>query len=147
MNTNTVPDSLPELSQRRKSDRERMAATVSELAQAHGASCRTYCSEHPAQSREIRVDIVAPGGLAVHIVFDGRAVWPNRYLLAWHLASGSTNLLNPAVFPRVNPHHHRKCTECAESFPSLCERLAQGLAAARSGAAYQARASACALPA
>lgn len=147
MNTNTVPDSLPELSQRRKHDRERMVATVTELALAHGAACRTHCSDLPGHSREIRVDITAPGGLAVHVVFDGRAFSPNLYLLAWHLESGSTNRLNPAVFPHVNPHHHRKCTECVEGFQSLCERLTRCLAAARTGAAYRAPATACAVPA
>jgi hypothetical protein len=125
------------LSARRKSDREKMAALVAELARAHGAQCALQHDDSSPRAHATYAYITAARGLSVRVAFEAKPPTPGAYVLSWHMNGADASLLAAGAFASVNPHHFRKATDIAYGFDALCEVLALRLEAARSGRAFQ----------
>lgn len=121
----------PTLTERRKADREAMAAQLQALALQHGATARRCEFEGP---REIALEIEAPGGLRVRVDLDGDSVQPDVHVLPWVCWAEGVRLA--PGFGTVNPHHGRKATHVARGWPGLRAEIERGLRAAADGTAY-----------
>lgn len=118
------------LTERRKADREEMARQIRALCAELGAEV-----DETALPRGVAIEIEAPGGLCVHVLFEGDSCQPDVHVIPWFTRSGAR--LVPA-FGEVNPHHFGKATHVAHGSEALLAELRRGLSMACDGTAYQA---------
>lgn len=118
-------------SERRKADREAMAAQMIVLATSHG--CTVERTDSPPC---IMLRIEAPGGLCVSIDVDGKSCQPDVHVIPWHMHYESDAKLARS-FGDVNPHHQRKATHVRLGFDALHAELERGFKAAADGTAYE----------
>lgn len=125
------------LTERRKADREKMAAEVSALAISLGAKVE-ISNPAPLSPRGIWVEIEAPGGLSVTVDFDGQSCQPDVHVISWHMRPARNKARLAPCFPGgdVNPFHRQKATYIARGFDELCAHLREVLAMARDGSIY-----------
>jgi len=125
-------------SEKKAADREAMEKKLLEAIRASGASVSR--EQEFVLPREIKLNVVARGGLECCIEFDGASAQPDVYVLPWHIKHPSDARLNDA-FGRaaggsVNPHHHAKCTAVAYGFEDLLTKVVAALELAQSGAGF-----------
>lgn len=130
------------LTERRKADREQMAAMVEELCTQHGVECHRSEFRSP---REICLDMECEGfGVSVDFDGDNCAQLLDNYCLPWHGLAGENRLssaFGAAQCAEVNPFHRRKCTAFARGIDDLLRKLALGFEMLKDGRAFEKRAS------
>lgn len=124
------------LTEKRKADREEMAARIIKLAHECGALAEY---SDPLGPREIRIEIEAPGGLCLGVDFDGGSTQPDTYVLSWHMGAGEGLRIKLGSFGpgSVNEYHQRKATQIARGFDELRIVLANSLKRCASGEIYE----------
>ncbi len=125
------------LSERRKADRERMAADVAALARELGARVE-ISNPAPLSPRGIWVEIEAPGGLSVTVDFDGQSCQPDVHVVSWHMRPVRNKARLASCFPGgdVNPFHRQKASYIARGFDELAAHLREVLSMALAGTIY-----------
>lgn len=127
------------LTERKKADRETMAAMVEALC----VEMNIPCSRDPdTVSREIVVRI-EPRDAVASIEFDGSHfnTQPNVFCMPWNIQYESTKRFSEAfgcaVGSEVNPFHRRKCMGFADGIDSLLLRLRAAMACINRGDAFE----------
>jgi hypothetical protein len=123
---------VPELTARRKADREAMAAQVAQLAAQHGITARAFIGRGP---RCVGVDLDGPHGLKVTVEFDGTSDHPDIWVLSWHGVDDGWQL-DPCWFGHVNQYHGHKATDVVHGFEALMRMLCVRFAAIADGYAF-----------
>jgi len=127
------------LTERRKGDREKLAAMVEKLCAEKGATCTR---PDPLSPREIRLEIEM-GELRVGIDFDGDqpASIVDNYCMPWNTGLYSkakmTAAFGRAVGDEVNPFHRAKCMGFARGINALLHRLGAAMDCIKAGEAYE----------
>lgn len=126
------------LTEKRKADREKMAAAIIALATECGATA-AIDPDWPGE-RAIMIRIQAARGLRLYIDFDGDSSQPDVYVLSWHMSTDVDTCFADA-FSRggrvpLNSIHWRKATDVAYGFDALLTALRASLLQAQSGEAF-----------
>ncbi len=126
---------MPELTARRKTDRQAMALQVIDLADEYRFAA-WYKPEQPG-TRRATVDLEFPRGLKLTVKFDASpgGTDPDTYVLNWHGVVEGTRL-DPCWFGSVNPYHGHKATDVARGFEALQDLLRQRFASVRDDYAF-----------
>lgn len=138
----SAPAVRPVLTEKRKADRVSMSGEVAKLAKELGCEVTQVTGDaetYPGPHTEL-VKIKAPGGLRLHVDFDGHSAQMDVHVLSWHMDFNVSAKLSPSAFEynMVNTVHHHKATDVAYGFSELMEVLAKRLKACADGSAYQA---------
>jgi hypothetical protein len=130
-----------ELSATRKADREQMARLLMKTATAAGgeAEIKPGFFNDP---REVRVEIVAPGGIAATVSINGDLARRYKtFVVPWHIShkhdSRMSYHMTRVTGAEVNPFHRAKCTAVANDFNDLLKMVYDVVAACKSGRAYE----------
>ncbi len=127
---------MPQYTERKKADREKMAAIVEAIAATHGATTERPDWFPEIYPRGVMVSITTPGGLNVSVDFSGESTQPDVFVLSWHMATDSSLLISGRFSYHVNEYHRGKATDICEGFDALTETLSTRLACIASGEAY-----------
>ncbi|HOW46146.1 MAG TPA: hypothetical protein P5305_04010 [Rubrivivax sp.] len=120
----------PQLTERRKADRQAMAQKLAEIAARHGATAHIT-----VEDGDTTLVLRHPSSLQCYVWLERRSVQPDVHVIPWHLAIGCTKRLAPS-FGDVNPYHGHKATHVACGWPALAAEIERGLRAAADGTAY-----------
>lgn len=124
------------LTERRKADRNKMAAMIESLCAETGATV-----ERSERDREIRLDIRI-GAARVGIEFDGGSfnTQPDVYCMPWNVDWDSdarfSAAFGHAVGASVNEAHRRKCMGFASGIDALLIRLRMAIECVTAGDAF-----------
>lgn len=124
--------------ERRKADREAMAANLMALAQEYGWEAE----RESLAAHEVSLHLSGPRGLAVWLLFDGKAHPLSRdcHCMAWTVHHSSDARLSiafgTAMGSAVNPYHRQKCTAFASGFDTLRAAVEKAMQMANSGEAF-----------
>lgn len=116
------------LSVRRAADRERMADELDAALQEQGA---TTSRIDVRGSREITLQVAAPGGAFCSVYFIGTSSMPCIWVVTWN----SPRRMAPGSWD-VNPYHGCKATRVLRSFADLCSVLVADVARFADGSAF-----------
>ena len=130
------------LTEKRKADREKMAAAVIALATECDATA-AIDPDWPGE-RAIMLEIRAARGLCLNIDFDGDSPQPDVHVLSWHMSTDVDTCFADA-FGDLNRFHYRKATGVAHGFDELLRSIHTGLTLAASGEAFSAEREAAAI--
>lgn len=135
-----LPAGADAWTERRKADREAMAAAIEALALYHGATVSRELRGLPSP-RELQVHIQL-GGLALNLDFDGMSCQPDIHVCAWHIETGWDRRLAPCFsravgWAPINACHRHKCTAVAYGFEELWDHVDEALALAASEEAFE----------
>lgn len=122
------------LTERRKADREAMAAEIRALATELGATVEDGYAFDP---QEIALEIHHAGGAYLPLDFDGKSCQPDVHVACWNVRSDSAACFS-ASFGDVNTYHFRKCQFVARGFASLLAQVRRDLEALNDGSGYSA---------
>lgn len=131
---------MRELTERRKADREEMAAQLVALALECGA--HAYVDETWPEKRAIMVCVEAARGLGFSLDFDGTSVQPDTHVVSWHIDGRKSDACLADAFLSVgslNTCHYGKATTIAHGMGELRHYVRAGLELAASGAAFDAK--------
>lgn len=124
-------------SERKKSDRAKMAKIMHALAIEHGATAEI--EEKPFGDmcpQMVRVGISTERGLQLSVDFDGKSCQPNVYVNAWNFSTDSDTCLSDRFPGSINNYHFRKCTTVSYGFEELCNHVRKVLDMAREETAF-----------
>lgn len=122
------------LREKKSADRKAMAQAVLALAEQHGVAARVEYEQPTC----IALDLRLPGGLCLHLDFDGRSCQPDVYVLSWHMRYDTDTglFVSPAFWPSHNSVHYKKATVVAYGFEDLMASLTRAFQGAADGSAY-----------
>lgn len=116
--------------ERRKADRQAMAASLEKIALKYGA-----LYDWEGDSSELHISICHPTGLSVNLWLRGKSTQPGVHVIPWHMRFGDLRLA--PTFGDVNPHHFRKATHVRHGWDALATEIERGLSSAADGSAFQ----------
>lgn len=122
---------MTQLTERKKADREKMAAMLAEAVTTAGGQATIDLDW--GDSRELMVRIVAPGGAYVNVDFDGSTIQPDVHVATWNTPRGV--FIHPAMGD-VNPHHYGKATRVEHGIDRLIARLVNDIEIFATGNGY-----------
>lgn len=127
------------LTERRKSDRAKMADAVADIAREYGATATIEPEgSNSISPRRVMVRIEAQRGLCLNLDFDGQSCQPDIHVLSWHFNHDTDACLSDrfASFGSLNRFHFRKATHVAYGYTNLIAMLEHCLDLAQGGEAF-----------
>lgn len=122
------------LTEKRKANREAMAAEIAKLWTGDGFTCE-WSLGGSYDKRRLTLHLTGPRGIGLYLSFDGGSRQPGVYVLSWHMATDSTAKLT-GIFDSVNQYHRQKATDTAHGFDDLKEVLARRIGQLQDGSAF-----------
>lgn len=136
---------MDHLTERRKTDRAKIAEAVRALAVELGCTAEIDAAPFGGMSpRMVMVRIRTDRGLQLHVDLDGDSIQPDVHVLSWHMASDVDTRLADA-FGDINPFHHSKATDVARGTAALLATIRRRLEQCADGSAYSAEREAAAI--
>lgn len=127
------------LSERRKSDRAKMATELASLIRGYGYEPEIEKEgESEAYPRAWIVALTTARGLCCRFEFDGESCQHDVYVNAWHMSLNTDACLSDRFPGSVNQAHFHKSTTVAEGFESLKGHVIAVLEGDRDGRIYDA---------
>ncbi|QIG65936.1 hypothetical protein phiOC_p294 [Ochrobactrum phage vB_OspM_OC] len=115
-----MEETMSKLTEKRREDRHKMVEMIVDVTRRHGG----YYDQSNIGSKNIFLDLTFHRGLKASIEFDGMAVRPDEYFVAWHMAMFSDACLDVNKFPAdVNNIHQRKATYITTDFDDLLKHF------------------------
>jgi len=131
---------MPILTERKKSDREKMSAILAALVAQHGGTAEIENAPFGRIApQSIMVRVSTPRGLECAFEFDGESSQPDTYVNAWNMSTDCDTCLSNSFPGSVNNFHFRKSTTVCEGFDALCAHVVKVLDMAADGSAFDAR--------
>lgn len=124
---------MMKLTERRKADREKMAALLIAAIIEAGGEAAIDDTWPDDRGRELMVRIAAPGGAYVSVLFYGATSQPDCHVATWNTPRAV--FINPAM-GSVNPHHYGKATRVEYGIERLAAKLARDVELFANGAGY-----------
>lgn len=130
---------MTRFTERRKSDRAKMADAVAEIAREYGATATIEPEgSNDICPRRVMIRIEAQRGLCLNLDFDGKSCQPDVYVLSWHFNHDTDACFSDrfASFGSLNRFHFRKATHVAYGYTALIATLERCLDLAQGGEAF-----------
>lgn len=131
------------LTEKRKADREKMAAGVTELVTSLGMTVERDASGLDGtvyEGRRVSLELAGPRGVTVGVDFDGKSCQMDVYVLTWNTPlhnKGADRVCFTANFgDMVNKFSRDKSTRIAYGFDHLQQILRTDIAKLNDGSAF-----------
>ena len=127
---------MPNLTEKKKADRIKMAELVRALAVEMGLTAEVVDKPFGDMSPHmIMVKIRSKEGLKLHVDFDGKTSQPDVHVLSWHMDTDVDTRLADA-FGDINRFHYCKATDIAYGTDELLRILAWKFLKIQNGTAF-----------